>query len=97
MSILSNEKYLGVRIQFSAGLLRVMAYNPEQEEAEEEIEVDYHGEEFEIGFNVSYLLDALNEVKTDDAEIYFTDSNHSCLICGVGDERSRYVVMPMRL
>ena len=72
-------------------------HNPEMEEAEEEIEVDYHGEEFEIGFNVSYLLDALNAVKTDEAELYFTDSNHSCLICGVGDVHTRYVVMPMRL
>lgn len=96
-SILSNEKYRGMRISFSENLLRATVHNPEQEEAEEEIEVEYHGDEFEIGFNVSYLLDALNAVKTDSAELYFTDANHSCLICGVGDEQSRYVVMPMRL
>ncbi len=96
-SILSNEKYRGMRISFSENLIRATVHNPEQEEAEEEIEVEYHGEEFEIGFNVSYLLDALNAVKTEDAELYFTDSNHSCLICGVGDVKSRYVVMPMRL
>ncbi|MFO7602614.1 MAG: DNA polymerase III subunit beta [Gammaproteobacteria bacterium] len=96
-SILSNEKYRGMRISFSENLLRATVHNPEQEEAEEEIEVSYHGDEFEIGFNVSYLLDALNAVKSDDAELYFTDSNHSCLICGVGDVHSRYVVMPMRL
>jgi len=96
-SILSNEKYRGMRISFSENLLRATVHNPEQEEAEEEIEVEYQGDEFEIGFNVSYLLDALNAVKSEDAELYFTDSNHSCLICGVGDEHSRYVVMPMRL
>jgi DNA polymerase-3 subunit beta len=96
-SILSNEKYRGMRISFSENLMRATVHNPEQEEAEEEIEVDYHGDEFEIGFNVSYLLDALNAVKSDDAELYFTDANHSCLISGVGDEHSRYVVMPMRL
>lgn len=96
-SILSNEKYRGMRISFSNNMIKATVHNPEQEEAEEEIEVEYSGDEFEIGFNVSYLLDALNAVKTENAELYFTDSNHSCLICGVGDNQSRYVVMPMRL
>ena len=63
-SILSNEKYKGVRIQLTKGKLIALTHNPEQEEAEEEVEVDYQGQEIEIGFNVSYLLDALNIIKT---------------------------------
>ncbi|MEW6647473.1 MAG: DNA polymerase III subunit beta [Pseudomonadota bacterium] len=96
-SILSNEKYRGIRLQFEPNLLKATVNNPEQEEAEEEIEISYSGMEFEIGFNVSYLLDALNVVKQDQVVLNMTDANSSCLIYGQGDKSSRYVVMPMRL
>jgi DNA polymerase III subunit beta len=68
-SILSNEKYRGVRLQFSENLLRIQAHNPEQEEAEDEVEVQYSGPELEIGFNVNYLLDALGALGTDQAQV----------------------------
>lgn len=96
-SILSNEKYRGIRLQFDQNLLRATVNNPEQEEAEEEVEISYDGAEFEIGFNVSYLLDALNVVKQDQVVLSMTDANSSCLIYGADDKNSRYVVMPMRL
>ncbi len=96
-SILSNEKYRGIRLQFENNLLKATVNNPEQEEAEEEVEISYDGVEFEIGFNVSYLLDALNVVKEDQVVLSMTDANSSCLIFGSGNKASRYVVMPMRL
>ncbi|MCW8829211.1 MAG: DNA polymerase III subunit beta [Gammaproteobacteria bacterium] len=96
-SILSNEKYRGVRLNFADNMLRATVNNPEQEEAQEELDVSYSGEEIEIGFNVSYLVDALNAIKQDEVEIILIDANSSCLIHGEGDDSSRYVVMPMRL
>lgn len=96
-SILSNEKYRGIRLSLQQGLLRALAHNPEQEEAEEEIEVNYTGDEFEIGFNVSYLLDALGAVRSDRVTMAFTDANSSCLVAPASDSASKYVVMPMRL
>ena len=77
--------------------LQVMAHNPEQEEAEDEITVDYKGDEFEIGFNANYLLDAVNAVKSDKVNIVLSDSNSSCVIKASNDDSSSYVVMPMRL
>ncbi|MGM0525925.1 MAG: DNA polymerase III subunit beta [Pseudomonadota bacterium] len=96
-SILSNEKFRGVRLNLSSGELCITATNPEQEQAEEVIEVDYQGEDLEIGFNVSYLLDVLNNV--DNSEVSFTlaDSNSSALIEPHNDDSCCYVVMPMRL
>ncbi len=96
-SILSNEKYRGIRMNFSNGLLRATVNNPDQEEAEEEIDINYQGDELEIGFNVSYLVDALNAIKQEEVQLTLIDPNSSCLISGIGDESSRYVVMPMRL
>ena len=96
-AILSNEKYRGVRLSLSKNSLKLQAHNPEQEEAEDEVEIDYKGEELEIGFNVTYLLDALSAVDTETAEIGLTDSNSSCLIRSPGATNARYVVMPMRL
>ena len=97
-SILSNEKYRGIRIRIQPGLLQAQAHNPEMEEAEEEIEVSYQGSELEIGFNVNYLLDALAAVPTDTARVMFSDANSSCLILPEDDsEGCQYVVMPMRL
>lgn len=96
-SILSNEKYRGVRIILEPGKLRALAHNPEQEEAEEEIEVKYEGKEMEIGFNVSYLLDALSIVKSEQVFITMSDPNSSCLFLPEDSKDSKFVVMPMRL
>lgn len=96
-SILSNEKYRGIRLQLEKNLLKAMVNNPELEEAEEEIDVSYSGEPLEIGFNVSYLVDALSAVLHDKVKIELSDANSSCLISGMDDDSTRYVVMPMRL
>ncbi len=96
-AILSNEKYRGVRLQLAANRLKVMAHNPEQEEAEDEVEVEYKGAELEIGFNVSYLMDALSAINAERVRITLTDANSSCLIRYTDNDTCRYVVMPMRL
>lgn len=96
-AILSNEKYRGIRISMRTNMLMVKAHNPEQEEAEEEIEVTYGGVELEVGFNVNYLLDALSAIDGAEVELGVTDSNSSCLIRSPGSSAVRYVVMPMRL
>ncbi len=96
-SILSNEKYRGIRFVLEPGLLRVQAHNPEREEAEEELEVEYDGPPFEIGFNVNYLLDALNAIEGESVSLAMRDSNSSALVRDVASEACRYVVMPMRL
>jgi len=96
-SVLSNEKYRGMRLQVSQNLLKATVHNPEQEEAEEEIEVQYSGEEFEIGFNVAYFIDALAAIKTSAVQVHFIDANHSCFVNGLDDVASNYVIMPMRL
>jgi DNA polymerase sliding clamp subunit (PCNA homolog) len=80
------------------GQLEAVANNADQEEAQESLEVEFVGQDgFEIGFNVSYLLDVLATIETDLVELRFGDSNRSALILGVGDDAGRYVVMPMRL
>ena len=96
-AILSNEKYRGIRLTARPDTLTLQAHNPEQEEAEDQVEVAYKGEEVEIGFNVNYLLDALSAIEGDKVEIGLTDSNSSCLIHAPGTTHTRYVVMPMRL
>ncbi len=96
-SILSNEKYRGVRIMLSANSLRALAHNPEQEEAEEELEVQYKGPELEIGFNVSYLLDTLSIIKSSKVKFSVLDANSSCLVLPEDESNCQYVVMPMRL
>jgi DNA polymerase III subunit beta len=96
-AILSNEKYRGIRFALKPNALVIQSHNPEQEEAEEELEVGYTGEELEIGFNVNYLLDALAAIEADEVQIGLTDSNSSCLIRGAADTATSFVVMPMRL
>ena len=96
-SILSNEKYRGVRLLLEGEQLTIQANNPEQEEAEEIVTVEYGGGELEIGFNVSYLQDVLNVLETDEVRLSVSDSNTSALIEGLGADDSVYVVMPMRL
>ena len=96
-SILSNEKYRGIRLILSEGLLKVMANNPEQEEAEEEMSMGYNGESMEIGFNVSYLLDVLSVLSGESVKITLSDPNSSALLEESESGDSTYVVMPMRL
>ncbi|HRL94841.1 MAG TPA: DNA polymerase III subunit beta [Pseudomonas sp.] len=96
-AILSNEKYRGIRLQLASGLLKIQANNPEQEEAEEEVAVDYNGGSLEIGFNVSYLLDVLGVMTTEQVRLILSDSNSSALVQEAGNDDSAYVVMPMRL
>jgi DNA polymerase-3 subunit beta len=96
-SILSNEKYRAVRLNLESGVLRVVANNPEQEEAEDEVEVEYSGEPLEIGFNVLYLLEALATLPAERAEVYLANPSSSCLIRPEGGGDCEYVIMPMRL
>jgi DNA polymerase-3 subunit beta len=96
-SILANEKYRGIRLALKKNQLTLQAHNPEQEEAEEQVEVTYKGDELEVGFNVGYLLDALAAVDGNEVEIGVTDGNSSCLVRAPGATSARYVVMPMRL
>jgi len=96
-AILSNEKYRGIRLVIRDSGVVLQAHNPEQEEAEEELAVEYSGEDIEIGFNVNYLLDALSAVEGDGVTLSVQDSNSSCLIRQPGNEDCTFVVMPMRL
>jgi len=96
-SILSNEKFRGVRVQLENNLIKITANNPEQEEAEEILDIEYENTPLEIGFNVSYLLDVLNNLPSDDVRITLIDGNSSALIENHIEENSMYVVMPMRL
>ncbi|MCU0970351.1 MAG: DNA polymerase III subunit beta [Gammaproteobacteria bacterium] len=96
-AILSNEKYRGIRFKLEKDLLELVAHNPEQEEAEERLEVSYQGKEMIVGFNVGYLLDVINVLDGEQVRFALLDASSSCLITGEGREDSRYVVMPMRL
>jgi len=96
-AILSNEKYRGVRLMLSSQSLQIVANNPEQEEAEEVVSVDYEGDSLEIGFNVSYLLDVMGVLTGEQVKISLSDSNSSALVEESEDGDSLYVVMPMRL
>ncbi len=97
-SILSNDKYRAIRLSLDTGVLKLVASNPEQEEAEDEVEVDYTGDSLEIGFNVSYLIDALSNLPSETAAVHLTDASSSCLITSSDEEAGcQYVVMPMRL
>lgn len=96
-AILSNEKYRGLRLSFGENVLRLQAHNPEQEQAEEEMELEYGGEETSVGFNVGYLMDVLGAVEQDDIQVCFKDGDSSSIWRGVGAEDETYVVMPMRL
>ncbi|WP_136254742.1 DNA polymerase III subunit beta [Onishia niordana] len=96
-SILSNEKYRGVRLHLEEGNLRVMANNPEQEEAEENVAIEYSGPALEIGFNVGYLIDVLGVIDEDRVQMTLADPNSSALMEEPGGGDAMYVVMPMRL
>lgn len=96
-AILSNEKYRGIRLVIKNADLTLQAHNPEQEEAEEEVEVSYVGDDMEIGFNVNYLLDALGAIEAEEVTMAFVDANSSCLLRQADNDSCKYVVMPMRL
>ncbi|MGI9250399.1 MAG: DNA polymerase III subunit beta [Pseudohongiellaceae bacterium] len=96
-AILSNEKYHGVRVVLSSGELKILANNPEQEEAEDAVSVDYSGDKLEMGFNVSYLIDVLTTIGSEKARITLSNPNSSALIQPDGDSEALYVVMPMKL
>jgi DNA polymerase-3 subunit beta len=96
-SILSNEKYRGIRMVLSNNNLKLISTNTEQEEAEEELEIDYAKDGIDIGFNVTYLIDVLNNVNDENINFSFADANSSCLITVPNDENYKYVVMPMRI
>lgn len=96
-AILTNEKFRGVRVVLSENSLKLIAANAEQEEAQEEIEVNYTGDPIDVGFNVGYLLDVLNNVHTEEIQWSFNDANSSALITVPGNDRFKYVVMPMRI
>ena len=96
-AILSNEKYREIRLMLQSGSLQILANNPEQEEAEETVSVDYQGDELEIGFNVSYLLDVLGVLSGDTVKMSLSDSNSSALLEEAENSDCVYVVMPMRL
>ena len=97
IAILSNEKYRGIRLSLTDGNLSIQANNPDQEEAEEELPVNYHESELEIGFNVTYLIDVLNVLDSQKVQVKLKDSNSSAIISDSEDSSSLYVVMPMRL
>lgn len=96
-SILSNEKFRGIRLSLTPGLLRIQANNPDQEEAEDDVTVEYEGDKLEIGFNVQYLLDVLGVLQTATSKLTFGDANSSVLVEDAENGQSVYVIMPMRL
>jgi len=96
-SILSNEKYRGIRLILEKNLIKLQAQNPDQEEADIELEVVYTGEEIEIGFNVNYMLDVLNGSNSDMVQAALRDSNSSFLLTYPDQPDCKYVIMPMRL
>ncbi|MCW8831006.1 MAG: DNA polymerase III subunit beta [Gammaproteobacteria bacterium] len=96
-SILSNEKYRGIRLILEDNLVRLQAHNPDQEEADVDIEVDYQGDNLEIGFNVNYMIDALNASTSETTQLTLRDSNSSCLLTYPDQPDCKYVIMPMRL
>lgn len=96
-AILSNEKYRGVRVEISPNLLKISAHNPEQEEAQEEVEADTRVEALAIGFNVIYLLEALSALRDEQVVLQLRDANSSALVRGAGRDHVRHVVMPLRL
>jgi len=96
-AILTSEKFRGVRWVFSEDSLKIVCSNTEQEEAQDELDVDYKGEPLEIGFNVGYLLDVLNNVEAAELDFALGDSNSSALITIPGRDQFKYVVMPMRI
>ncbi len=96
-AILTSEKFKGVRVNIEPGTLRIASSNAEQEEAKEELEIDYGGDAIEIGFNVTYLMDALSNMSVEMVKLELQDTNSSVLITVPDQAGFKYVVMPMRI
>ena len=96
-SVLSSDKHRTVRLTLGSGIMKVAANNPEQETAEDELEIEYAGENLDIGFNVSYLIEALATLPSETADVFLSDASSSCLIQPHGRSSCQFVVMPMRL
>ncbi|MCK5901580.1 MAG: DNA polymerase III subunit beta [Cocleimonas sp.] len=97
VAILSNEKFRGIRLRFHNGIMTIHSTNPEKETAEEEIDIDYNGEILEIGFNVSYLLEAINHIHTDIIVLHISNPDSSVLLSALDGDSAKYIVMPIRL
>jgi len=96
-AILSNEKYRGVRLEASGNSLKIIAHNPQHEEAVEEIEVELNFDSIAVGFNVTYLLDALMALESESVSMELRDPNSSCLVTARESDLNRHVVMPLKL
>ena len=96
-AILSNEKYRGVRLEAAGDSLKIVAHNPQHEEAVEEIEAELNFDQLAVGFNVTYLLDALTAIETENVSLELKDANSSCLISAPDSNLNRHVVMPLKL
>ena len=96
-AILTSDKFKGVRLNIEPGTLRVASSNAEQEEAVDELDIDYSGDSIEIGFNVTYLIDVLTNMSQDMVKVELSDSNSSALITIPDNNHFKYVVMPMRI
>lgn len=96
-AIMTSEKFKGVRLNIEPGVLRVASSNAEQEEAVDELDIDYNGDTIEIGFNVTYLIDALQNMSQEMVRIELSDGNSSALVTNPDDNAFKYVVMPMRI
>ena len=96
-AILTSEKFKGVRLNFDNATLRIACNNAEQEEAVDELDIDYAGNPIEIGFNVTYLMDVLGNMGQDMVQIALQDNNSSALVTIPDNDQFKYVVMPMRI
>ena len=97
VSILANEKFKGVSFDISENLLKISAHNPEHDEAEEEVPIEYDGEPLNIAFNAQYLLDAISNLDSEQAQLTIAENASSCFIEDPSDEAFKFIVMPMRL
>lgn len=96
-AILSNEKYRGVRLEANGSALKIVAHNPQHEEAVEEMEAQLNFDQLAVGFNVTYLLDALMAIETEQVSLELKDANSSCLVSAPDSDLNRHVVMPLKL
>lgn len=94
---LFNDKFKGIRLRLSENCLKILANNKEQDEVEEDLEVDYQGESLDIGFNVSYLIDSLSAIQSEQVKLTFSDPDSSALVESVEPNQGRHVIMPMRI
>jgi DNA polymerase-3 subunit beta len=96
-AILSNEKYKGVKLEADGSTIKIIAHNPQHEEAVEEIEAELNFDRIAVGFNVTYLLDALMAIDTEQVSLELKDANSSCLVSAPDSDINRHVVMPLKL